>query len=69
VRGTTPMCTGGADGNGKELVARAINQISPVKPHSWAVCPIVGDGDRCWKQLFGQMRGCYGAPGHAAGVC
>src|SRR5258708_7976280 len=50
----------GATGTGKELVARAIHQISPVHQHKLAVCNCSAMVDTLLEsQLFGHMRGSF----------
>jgi two-component system response regulator HydG len=50
----------GPTGTGKELVARAIHQISPVSQHKLAVCNCSAMVDTLLEsQLFGHMRGSF----------
>jgi DNA-binding NtrC family response regulator len=50
----------GATGTGKELVARAIHQISPVCQQKLAVCNCSGLLDTLFeRQLFGHVRGAF----------
>jgi DNA-binding NtrC family response regulator len=50
----------GPTGTGKELVARAIHQISPVSQHKLAVCNCSAMVDTLLEsQLFGHMRGAF----------
>jgi DNA-binding NtrC family response regulator len=50
----------GATGTGKELVARAIHQISPVSEHKLAVCNCSALVDTLLEsQLFGHLRGSF----------
>jgi len=50
----------GPTGSGKELVARAIHQISPVHQHKLAVCNCSALVDTLLEsQLFGHMRGSF----------
>ena len=50
----------GATGTGKELVARAVHQISPVSQHKLAVCNCSALVDTLLEsQLFGHMRGSF----------
>ena len=50
----------GATGTGKELVARAVHQISPVSQHKLAVCNCSAMVDTLLEsQLFGHIRGSF----------
>lgn len=50
----------GATGTGKELVAKAIHQISPVAQHRFAVCNCSAMVDTLLEsQLFGHVRGSF----------
>jgi DNA-binding NtrC family response regulator len=50
----------GATGTGKELVAKAIHQMSPVGQHRFAVCNCSAMVDTLLEsQLFGHMRGSF----------
>jgi DNA-binding NtrC family response regulator len=60
----------GATGTGKELVARAVHQLSPVSQHKLAVCNCSAMVDTLLEsQLFGHMRGSFtGATDTRAGL-
>ncbi len=60
----------GATGTGKELLARAVHQISPVSQHRLAVCNCSALVDTLLEsQLFGHMRGSFtGATDTRAGL-
>lgn len=50
----------GPTGSGKELVARAVHQMSPVAPNKFAVCNCSALVDTLLEsQLFGHMRGAF----------
>ena len=66
----TNVLLAGATGSGKELVARAIHQLSPVGQQKLAVCNCSALVDTLLEsQLFGHMRGAFtGADRDRAGV-
>ncbi len=56
----TNVLISGATGAGKELVARALHQMSPVGQHRFAVCNCSALVDTLLEsQLFGHMRGSF----------
>jgi DNA-binding NtrC family response regulator len=66
----TNVLLAGATGTGKELVARAIHQLSPVSQQKLAVCNCSALVDTLLEsQLFGHMRGAFtGATDTRAGL-
>jgi DNA-binding NtrC family response regulator len=56
----TNVLISGPTGSGKELVARALYQMSPVAQERFAVCNCLALGDTLHEsQLFGHMRGYF----------